>query len=245
MLNFSPFFRAVPWLMATATLALPAAAGQFSVSPVRIYMASRDRATAVTLNNEGNTELLMQADIYEWKQKPDGQDELTLSEDMILSPPIVKMAPRSRQVVRLALLRPVLPGMQQTFRLIVREVPEAKPADKSVHLQIAMAFSLPVFISPPGVKRQLDCTAERSAPNSVRAVCGNTGTAYAQPVDFLLTGAEGVKLASRDAGGYILPGIQRSFDMQRADGLIPAGKVRLAIKQDDGATQTFDITLSD
>ena len=96
----------------------PAWAGLFSVTPVRIFMTPRERAAAVTVTNEGDTELLMQADVYDWKQKADGSDDLTLSEDMILAPPIIKLAPKSRQVVRLALLKPVTAGQQAAeFRL--------------------------------------------------------------------------------------------------------------------------------
>jgi hypothetical protein len=50
--------------------------GGFLRDPVRIFMAPRDRATAVTVTNEGDDELVMQADIYTWKQKPDGTDDL-------------------------------------------------------------------------------------------------------------------------------------------------------------------------
>ena len=219
-------------------------AGQFSVSPVRIQMTARDRATAITLTNEGDTELVMQADIYQWKQKPDGQDDLQLSEDMILSPPILKLQPHSRQVVRLARLRPVPNGEQQTYRLIVREIPEAQVTEGAVKLQIAMAFSLPIFISPPGTKRELLCTAERGVTNSIRALCENQGNAYAQPVDFVLKGADGTKLAAKEAGGYVLPGIRRGFDLSAptAD-RIPAGAAQLVVRQDSGPLQTFEVTI--
>ena len=36
-------------------------------------------------------------------------------------------------------------------------------------MQVALAFSLPVFISPPGVKRDLQCGLERVAADTVRA----------------------------------------------------------------------------
>jgi fimbrial chaperone protein len=233
--------------LAAALVAASSAAnaGQFSVTPVRIYMASKDRATAITLTNEGDTELVMQADVYEWKQKPGGEEDLTLSEDMILAPPIIKLAPKARQVVRLAMLKPVLPGQQLTYRMIVREIPEAKPPEKGMQLQIALAFSLPVFISPPGVKRQLACTLQRTAPSTVNALCNNTGNAYAQPVDFKLLGASGQILAGRDSGNYVLPGIQRSFEIKRTEGPIPGGNVRLQVTQDDASTQSFDVALPD
>lgn len=231
---------------AAVLVAAPQAdAGVFSVTPVRIYMAPRDRAVAVTVNNEGDEELVMQAEVFLWNQKPDGEDELTPTEDLILAPPIMKLAPRSRQVLRLALLRPRPVGEQLTYRLVVREVPEAKPADKQLQLQIALAFSLPVFITPPAAKRDVKCTVERAGSDLVRAACENTGTAYAQLREFVLTGAAGETLASRDTGGYILPAIKRTFDLKRSDGSIPAGPAKLAVTLDDGKTQSFDVTLGD
>lgn len=61
---------------------VPVLAGQFSVTPVRIFMVPKNKAVAVTITNESNEELVMQADLYLWKQKPDGQDDLTLTEEM-------------------------------------------------------------------------------------------------------------------------------------------------------------------
>jgi fimbrial chaperone protein len=143
------------------------------------------------------------------------------------------------------MLRPRPAAEQLTYRLIVREVPEAKPAEKQLQLQIALAFSLPVFITPPGAKRQLGCTIDRVAADMVRAYCANTGTAYAQPREFVLTSTVGDKLANRDSGGYILPAIKRSFDLKRVDGAIPAGNAKLAVTLDDGTTQSFEVTIAE
>lgn len=226
-----------------ACLPLAAQAGAFSVAPVRMYMAPKDRALAVTLSNESDEELVMQADVYIWTQKPGGEDQLTLTEDLILSPPILKLAPRARQVVRLARLVPAPTTVQQTYRLIVRELPEARPGDKKLQLQLALAFSLPVFITPPGARRQLGCALERVSADTVRARCENTGSAYAQPTAFSLLGASGETLALRETGGYLLPSVQRSFDLKRASGAIAPGPARLAVTLDDGSVQHFDGTL--
>ena len=231
-------------VLALSAIGFPAVAGQFAVSPVRIYMEPRDRATAITLTNEGDEEMVLQADVFLWKQKPDGEDDLTLTEDVFLSPPIIKLAPKARQVVRLAMLKPPKSGPQLTYRMIVREVPVAKPVDKTVQVQIALAFSLPVFITPPNAKRELGCMVERVAADTTRVVCENTGNAYAHPREFVLTGAKDEKLASRDSGGYILPGIKRSFELKRSDGNIPGGKAKLAARFDDGQSQTYDVSIS-
>lgn len=235
----------LPALLLAGFLATEAAAGQFTVSPVRIYMGPRDRATAITVTNEGNEELVMQADVFTWKQKPGGEDDLVLSEDLFLAPPIIKLAPNSRQVVRLAMVKPSGSAEQVTYRMIIREIAEARPPEKGVDVSIALAFSLPVFVTPAGAKSQLGCSGRRVAADTVRVECENTGTAYANPRGFALEGAAGEKLASRDSGGYILPGIKREFDIKRADGAIPAGKAKLSVALDDGSTKTFDVQVAE
>jgi fimbrial chaperone protein len=230
-------------LLATS-LALPVLAAPFSVTPVRVYMTPKDKAIAVTVTNEGDEELVMQADLYSWKQKANGEDDLVLTEDLLLSPPIVKLAAKSRQVLRLARLRSMPETEQLTYRMIMREIPEAKPNNGNLQLQIAIAFSLPVFITPPKAKFALNCTTERSATDTIKAACENTGNAYAQIIDFELTNSEGLKLASRDTGGYILPNVKRNFDI-KADSAISSGKAKLNVRLDDGTKQTFDVTLAE
>jgi fimbrial chaperone protein len=233
--------RPVAAALALLALAASAHAADFSVTPVRIFMTPRDRAVAITVVNEGDEEMVMQAEMFAWKQKGAGEDELVPTEEIALSPPIVKLAPKSRQVVRLARVGPPPATEEQTYRVIVREVPEVKQS-KEAKVQLALAFSLPVFVTPPSAKRQLQCQMERGGPDAVRAVCENTGSAYAQVRGLALVGASGEKLATRDSGGYILPHVKRTFDI-KAPAAVPAGKVVLQTSFDDSSTQTFEGTL--
>ena len=227
-------------------MATPAFAGMFSVTPVRIYMKPIDKAVAVTVTNESDEDLVMHADVYAWKQKPDGTDDLALTEDMLVAPPIIKVPAKSHQVVRLARLVPPQPDQQMTYRLIVREIPEARPAKDKMQLQLALAFSMPVFITPPTAKNKLDCTVERTAANTAKAVCANSGNAYAQLIGFVLTNSSGDKqLAAHNGGGYILPGIKRSFEIKADAGRIPAGKAKLTVTLDDGSKPAFDVMLAE
>lgn len=235
-------------LAALAAVAAPTAnAGSFSVSPVRIFMEARDRATGVTIINEGDTDLVMQAELFEWKQKPDGTDDLRPTQDLVLAPPILRLAKGARQVVRLANLRPPQPGEQLTYRLIVRELPEAlQPTQPGVQIQVALAFSLPVFITPPGARRALQCSATRASPSTIRATCANQGQAYAQPSAMTLTTPGGNTLLSGDIkGGYILPGITRSFELASEGSRVPGGPAKLQVTQDDGSKQVFDVQLAE
>lgn len=221
-----------PWAAATA--------GVFSVTPVRLYMTPRDRAIAVTLTNEADTEVVLQADINTWSQKPDGTDELVLTEDLILAPPIIKLAPKARQVVRLALLKPADSSRQLTYRMIIREVPEIQPAP-GIQVPIALALSMPVFITPPVAKRQVSCTVQRPEAKTVGLQCGNTGTAYAQIREATVMRGEQA-LAKFEGGNYILPGATKIVSL-KSEQPITAGEAKLVVTFDDGQSQTTSITL--
>lgn len=223
-------------------------AGVFSVTPVRIYMDTKDRAVAVTITNDGNEPLVMQADLYTWKQKPNGEDELTLTEDMFLSPPIIKLAANSRQVVRLARFTPSTSPKQLTYRMIVREIPEAKPARQDLQLQIALAFSMPVFITPSGTKAKLAC--ELDSKNSLVVVCENSGNAYSHPTQIHLMAKDGSLIAAEDSGAYLLPGTKRSFQLKPSEktkssgGPLPNGQARIAVVFDDASRQEYDVAIN-
>lgn len=230
-----------------AAVVAPVWAGSFSVTPVRIYMTPRDRAVAVTITNEGDSPVALQADINVWSQKADGTDELVLTEDMILSPPIIKLAPKARQVVRLALLKPADASRQLTYRLIVREIPEAvAPKDNTIAVPIALALSMPVFITPPIAKREIACQAARDAaplapPSTLAITCTNTGSAYAQVREVTLMRGQ-VQLARFEGGVYILPGARKPITL-KPEQVVPAGDAVLNVTFDDGKSQAFNVTL--
>lgn len=242
------------WVILGATvfglffIGMKAHAGVFSVTPVRIYMEPKDRAVAVTITNDGDVPLVMQADLYSWKQKPNGEDELTLTEDMFLSPPIIKLAPNSRQVVRLARLTPAKSGEQLTYRMIVREIPEAKPAKDAVQLQIALAFSMPVFITPPNAKSKLACQLD--SQNSLVVVCENTGQSHSHPTQIQLLGKDESLIGAEDSGAYLLAGTKRSFLLKPSEktkasaGSLPRGQARIVVVFDDASKQEYDVAIN-
>jgi fimbrial chaperone protein len=235
------------WLSVACALFLlvavnEASAGVFTVTPVRIYMTPKDRAIAVTITNEGDTPVVLQADLNVWRQKPDGTDETTLTEDLILSPPIIKLAPKGRQVVRLALLVPPDASRQLTYRLILREIPEATaPKKSSVDVPIALAVSMPVFVTPPSAKREMSCSAVRGDGKNIAISCANSGTAYSQIREITVKRKD--KIEARFEGGvYVLPGARKAIPIPTAQP-VASGPAQLAVSFDDGKEQVFDIAI--
>lgn len=219
-----------------------AEAGAFSISPVRIQMSPRERVIAVSITNEGETEVALQADLYTWGQSEEGVDALQPTEELILAPPIIRLAAKARQVVRLALLRPVDLERQLTYRLIVREVPElTQPKEQTLQVPITLALSMPVFVTPPGARRQVECEVQRPDPKTLGARCVNAGNAYAQ-VRGVVFRRDDKELARFEGGTYILPGSRRLMTTE-AGPLVTPGPAQMDIQFDDGTVQSRAVNL--
>jgi fimbrial chaperone protein len=231
--------RVARGLVAAALLlagAHTACAGVFSVTPVRIYMTPHDRAVAITLNNDGDTPLVLQADIYKWTQRANGDDDMVLTEDLLLAPPIIRLAPGAHQVVRLAMLAPRDPAMQMTYRMVLREVPEAAQPSNRVAVPVALALNMPVFITPPGAKREVKCEINTADNQSITVLCKNSGTAYAQIREVTVKRGD-QELGRFEGGTYILPGAGKYIKL-KADARAAAGNATIILMFDDFQGQT-------
>ena len=189
-------------------------AGSFSVTPVRLFFEPKDKAVALTLMNEGDEDIVLQADVYRWTQGPDGADQTELTEDLMVSPPSLRLAAHSKQVVRLGLLVPREPSRAMSYRLVVREIPEAASRQDAVlQLPIALVLNMPVFITPAKGQRNIDCAWEIVAAGDASLSCLNTGSAYAQ-VRMAEIRREGLVLARNTGATYILPGVRKRLPLQ-------------------------------
>ncbi|NBT10536.1 MAG: hypothetical protein EBT24_06000 [Betaproteobacteria bacterium] len=119
----------------------------FSVSPVRLHLGERERAVALRLGNEAQKELRLKAELYAWSQDEQGRDHLQPSDDLVVSPPRLRVPAQGEQVVRLILAAPRNPERQMTYRLLLREERDVLP-ESSGSVPISLALSLPIFVTP-------------------------------------------------------------------------------------------------
>jgi fimbrial chaperone protein len=227
-----------------ALLAMPlvAAAASFSVIPVRIYFAPRDRAVAVTLTNAGDSPVALQAELYDWQQGPDGNDKLVPTDDLVLAPTVVRLAARSQQVVRLALLRAGDPQRQLAYRMIIREVPELTGGNEGLAVPVALALSLPVFVTPPGARPQVECQPVHEA-QTLQLQCANQGNAVALLRTARLERAGAVQ-GRFDGAVYLLPGAARRISLDISAGAdLARGPARLVLTLEDDIPAAQEVLL--
>lgn len=191
-----------------------AGASGFSVAPVRLFFGEKDRAVAVRLSNEGSTERVLHADVQAWSQDGQGRDRLEPSDDLVVSPTVLRIRPHAEQVVRLILVTPRDAARQMSYRLFLREQPPAAALQgtEGARLPITLTLSLPVFITPARARHALQCQLAGTEAATPTAVCENPGRAHARlgRIDLL----DGPSLVARHEGSlYLLPGTRLSIPL--------------------------------
>jgi fimbrial chaperone protein len=211
-------------------------AGSFSVNPVRVTLSAKQPVAAITVRNAGAEPAVVQLETSAWSQDQ-GKDVLVPSTDVLATPPIFTVAPGKTQILRIGLRRPSTATDETTYRLILREVPPATPAEG---LRVALKISMPVFVVPAAsVAPALQWRATRTADGQIRVRVTNTGTAHVQMTKIDLALAEGgTELGSHTLADYVLPGNTRSWTVKTASPAAVGAKVRIKSMTDAGAFDT-------
>lgn len=217
----------------------PAHAGTFSVSPVRVELSAREQTGALTIRSQQDTPVVVQAEGLLWEQA-DGQDKLSPTKDVLVSPAVFTLPANGSQLVRVALRRPADAKRELSYRLILTEVPpEADPGFTG--LNVALRLSLPIFVEATAPSpAQLDWSAVRTSNGALAVTARNAGNSHARVLTFAVAPAEGPGQAiDQQMAAYILPGQARTWtlDNNQNDGTTGAAWRRLRVK---GVTEAGD-----
>jgi fimbrial chaperone protein len=191
-------------------LALPAAAANLQISPVMINLRAGQGASGITMQNLGERAVYGQVRVYLWEQK-DGDDVLTPTQDVVASPPIIQIGPKSSQMIRLVRRSEQLPASELTYRILIDEIP--KDDGPASGVDIRLRYSVPLFVLPAD---------ERAAPELAWSVfrkdgfwmlrVRNSGNQRAQIGALVLSNAAGKEFEiAAGLFGYVLAGRVREW----------------------------------
>ena len=182
--------------------AFDASASGLQIAPTSIEMASAGPAQALWLTNTGDHELRAQVRAYKWSQTG-GKDALEPTQALVASPPMLSVPPGGRQLVRV--IRTAQDGAtgEQTYRLLVDELP--LEAAKGTGVQYVLRYSVPVFVGGAGTPSLAWSTS--LGKDGLRLDIRNSGSMHAQLSAMTLDSpnAAPVTLAP-GLLGYVLPG---------------------------------------
>lgn len=234
--SFFRFERLRRWSMAggygivLATGIAPLHAQSLSVSPVTFNLAASQQATSLTVRNDGAEETVVQIRPFAWTQQP--EDVLAPAGDVVVSPRIVTIPPRSNQVFRV-LVRHKATSKELTYRLILDQIPRASEPGA---VRMVLRISMPIFVEPvapanPGVRFRL---ARRDGDTVL--VLENPGARHETLRNVVLRDTNGAPIAVKNGGSpYLLAGATRELPVQDMPIQAAAdGRYRLTMKGGKG-----------
>ncbi|AIX49257.1 fimbrial biogenesis chaperone [Pantoea eucrina] len=129
------------------------AANSLMIWPIDPAIASEDKASELWLENRGSSSTIMQVRIFAWQQR-EGQEQYQTQQQVAASPPMVRLEPGQKQLVRLIKQTPPPAGQESAYRVVLDEIPSPrKPDDNQAGLNFQMRYSVPLFVYGSGLTR--------------------------------------------------------------------------------------------
>jgi fimbrial chaperone protein len=218
-------------VLAAAMAPLAASAQAIGVRPVNIELSGGQRATVLNVTNNGSAPTTVQARAFAWAQ-PNGEDELTATNDIALSPPFAQIPPGQSQTVRLVLRAPKA-DRETTYRVLLDQVPTPGPNG----VVLAVRISIPVFVEPGApTKYKLNPRVVVGPDGQGELIVSNAGPRRARlsQMHVTLPGKPPITVAGGSVM-YVLSGAERRWTLGAIGGLDGAAHAHLTADTDQGA----------
>ena len=193
------------------------AAGGFSVSPIRLEMQAGARAVSLQLGNGADRTKTVQVEAFRWTQV-DGQDRYEPAPELVINPPLFRVAPGAHQVVRAGFRGGAPDGdVERAYRVYLQELPDGDEPTSN-QLRLLLRIGVPLFVSPQAPVRAVAVWAlARDAEGALNLELRNDGGRRLR-IDALDIATPNTGDPPRSLAGlsYVLPGQVRHWPLPPA-----------------------------
>jgi len=212
-----------------------ATAAQLRVEPVLLEMNAPAAAATLTLRNDESDEVTVQTRVLRWSQTA-GKETLEPTTDVVASPPAVTLAPGADYVVRVVRVSKQPVVGEESYRVIVDQLPGPGQQNRSVRLLIRQ--SIPAFfrgreVSLPAVSWSISTDAGRLV-----VAASNAGDARLRIASLRLKDSSGTTISfGNGLVGYVLGRSSMSWIAPKNPrGFGSGGPVSVTAETDRGPT---------
>ncbi len=190
-------------------------AASIRLSPVSVEILNDQSASSISLYNQSNESSDLQVRVFEWRQNA-GQDQLIPTDEIAVSPPFLKLQPNDSYNLRVVRINPVPVSGEQTYRIIIDELP--KPIDNrkvDQGVNVLLRSSLPLFVVNKDAITKLTWSIQQEQNNS-SLIINNVGNRHALLSNLTLvdtTANKSYAIKVNTVNGYILAGKARNFNI--------------------------------
>jgi fimbrial chaperone protein len=202
----------------TVFLSPSAFPGDFSVSPIRIFLDKDRKSDVVTIKNSGTVPLQFEIRPREWTQNASGEDVYVDTREVLAFPRLMTLKGGEERDVRIGMKIP--PGAtEKTYRVYITELPpQSRPEDATGGANVAFLinFGAPVFYAPINPEPALQIARFNLTASRVDASLTNSGNVHLFVEEMTVVGldASGGELYRETIPErYLLPGTTRSYTL--------------------------------
>ncbi|RVT43823.1 fimbrial biogenesis chaperone [Sphingobium algorifonticola] len=189
------------------------AASSVVIWPIDPSMDVQDKATPLWIENRGTEPVTVQVRTYRWAQNG-GENRHEPQNDVIASPPVAKVEPGARQLIRIIKLNSPEKGSESAYRLLIDELPkpsaEGDQNARRADLAVQMRYSIPLFVRGETLSVASPVTSLSAAmliEGGERYVSiQNRGAIHARLTDLRLVTRGHETTVRNGLVGYVLPG---------------------------------------
>ena len=182
------------------------------LTPLQIKLSANAKVAVSMVRNAGTEESVMQVTLNKWTL--DGERyAYAQSQELVFTPATFRLAPGKQQIVRVSLLAGPPAANENSYRLLVEEVPPP-PSPNVTQTRLVVRHDLPVFVmQTEAPKLALDISLD-CAVDGARLRLTNTGNVHTRLHSVVLHGTPVAQvLGSWDTFDYLLPNARKSWGL--------------------------------
>ena len=186
---------------------VPALAGEFSVSPIRVELKAGTMSETITVTNHAKEKLRVGVRLMEWTQDADGKDVYKDSSDLVYFPRQMELEGEGKRLVRVGIKTPA-GAVERSYRLFIEEQPQVTDASRP-QIAFYFRFGVPVFLPPAVPKSQPEVMDPDLKGGKLSVAVRNPGNQHFRLVKITID--DGATYRQELVGWYSLPGTARTY----------------------------------
>ena len=223
---------------------LSSLAASLQVAPISVAFSPQEKAKEIWLTNTSERPIRAQTRVLIWSQVV-GQDQVNPTRDLVASPSITEIKAGEQQLIRIIRIAPQNTAVEQTYRLLIDELPSSGQADAQTGLQLLLQYSIPVFIQPTDSIAMRNGLTLLNQVNfqyqNQQLIVKNNAKSHIRISELTYINPNGERIPLINGlVGYALAGQSMRWDIPESKKILPNGKFEARINS-DGLAQMLPI----